>query len=169
MPPEIGGARYWHQRLYMNLEPEFGLQQDKDNYSNMRTAAETAPKGMSPQELRPKGRNSEALLKEVVAWLDEAKAEEIVSIDLAGKSSLGDFMIIATGRTDRHVGGIADQLRKKLKDAGVDGVRVEGMETCDWVIADAGDIIVHIFRQEVRDFYKLEKMWSAERPGETAH
>ena len=135
----------------------------------MRTAAETALKGTPPVELSPQGRSSEPLLKEDVAWLDDAKAEEIVTIDLAGKSSLGDFMIIATGRTDRHVGAIADQLRKKLKEAGVDSVRVEGTETCDWVIADAGDIIVHVFRQEVRDFYKLEKMWSAERPGETAH
>ncbi len=135
----------------------------------MRTAAEMAPNGTSPQDRTPQGSGSQTLLKEVVAWLDEAKAEDIVSIDLAGKSSLGDYMIIATGRTDRHVGGIADQLRKKLKEAGVEGVRVEGMETCDWVIADAGDIIVHIFRQEVRDFYKLEKMWSADRPGETAH
>ena len=135
----------------------------------MRTAAETARKGAPPQDLPPQGRSSEALLKEVVAWLDEAKAEEVVTIDLAGKSSIGDFMIIATGRTDRHVGGIADQVRKKLKDAGVDGVRVEGLETCDWVVADAGDIIIHIFRPEVRDFYKLEKMWSADRPGETTH
>jgi ribosome-associated protein len=135
----------------------------------MRTAAETALAGTPPQDLKPQGRSSETLLKEVVAWLDEAKAEEIVTIDLAGKSSLGDFMIIATGRTDRHVGGIADQLRQKLKAAGVDSVRVEGMDTCDWVVADAGDIIIHIFRPEVRDFYKLEKMWSAERPGETTH
>ncbi|MEQ1577719.1 MAG: ribosome silencing factor [Hyphomicrobium sp.] len=135
----------------------------------MRTAAGTAQKGTSPQEMPPQGRSSETLLKEVVAWLDEAKAEEIVTIDLAGKSSLGDFMIIATGRTDRHVGGIADQLRQKLKAAGVDNIRVEGTETCDWVIADAGDIIVHIFRPEVRDFYKLEKMWSADRPGEITH
>ena len=135
----------------------------------MRTAAEMAPKGPSPQELKPQGRSSESLLKEVVAWLDDAKAEEIVTIDLAGKSTLGDFMVIASGRTDRHVGGIAEQLRQKLKAAGVDTVRVEGTETCDWVIADAGDIIIHVFRPEVRDFYKLEKMWSAERPGETTH
>ena len=133
----------------------------------MRTAAEMAVNGTSPETRGPQGRGSSSLLKEVIAWLDEAKAEEVVTIDLAGKSSLGDFMIIATGRTDRHVGGIADQLRRKLKEAGVDSVRVEGMETCDWVIADAGDIIVHIFRPEVRDFYKLEKMWSAERPLET--
>ena len=149
--------------------PDFGLRTRKDTNSNMRTAAETALAGTPPQELPPQGRSSETLLKEVIAWLDDAKAEEIVTIDLAGKSSLGDFMIIATGRTDRHVGGIADQLRQKLKAAGLDNVRIEGMETCDWVVADAGDIIIHIFRPEVRDFYKLEKMWSADRPGETTH
>ena len=107
----------------------------------MRTAAETAQKGSPPKDLPPQGRSSEALLKEVITWLDDAKAEEIVTIDLAGKSSLGDFMIIASGRTDRHVGGIADQLRQKLKEAGVENLRVEGTETCDWVVADAGDII----------------------------
>ncbi len=104
------------------------------------------------------------MLDRVTFWLDEAKAEKIVSIDLKGKSSLGDFMVIATGRSDRHVGAIADQLRKNLKEAGISGVRVEGLETCDWVLIDAGDILVHVFRAEVRDFYNLEKMWSATRP-----
>lgn len=78
-------------------------------------------------------------------------------------------MVIATGRTDRHVGAIADQLRQKIKDQGWSHVRVEGMEACDWVLIDTGDIIVHVFRPEVREFYNLEKMWSAERPGEIAH
>jgi ribosome-associated protein len=108
-------------------------------------------------------------LKDVVHWLDEAKAEEIVTVDLAGKSSIGDFMVIASGRSDRHVGAIADQLRKKLKDAGCPSVRVEGLEACDWVLIDSGDIIVHVFRPEVRDFYNLEKMWSVERPADAAH
>lgn len=113
---------------------------------------------------------STALLASVMSILDEAKAENIVSIDLAGKSSIGDYMVIASGRSDRHVGAIGDQLHRKLKDAGVTGIRAEGMETCDWVLIDAGDIIIHIFRPEVRDFYKLEKMWTADRPGdETAH
>ncbi|HRO50191.1 MAG TPA: ribosome silencing factor [Hyphomicrobium sp.] len=108
----------------------------------------------------------DTLLKQIVHWLDEAKAEEIVTIDLKGKSSLGDYMVIATGRSDRHVGAVAEQLRKHLKENGVEGVRVEGLETCDWVLIDAGDILVHVFRDEVRDFYNLEKMWSAARPGE---
>jgi ribosome-associated protein len=111
-----------------------------------------------------------ALLKDIVHWLDEAKAEEVVTIDLAGKSSIGDFMVIASGRSDRHVGAIAEQIQRKLKDKGLGRVRIEGLEACDWVLLDTGDIIVHVFRPEVREFYNLEKMWSAERPGEqTAH
>jgi ribosome-associated protein len=105
-------------------------------------------------------------LKEIVHWLDEAKAEEVVTIDLKGKSSIGDFMVIASGRSDRHVGAIAEQLQKKLKEKGHSRVRIEGLEACDWVLIDTGDIIVHVFRPEVREFYNLEKMWSAERPGE---
>lgn len=113
---------------------------------------------------------SATLLADIVHWLDEAKAEEIVEIPLEGKSSLGDFMVVATGRTDRHVGAIADQLATKLKAAGQTGVRVEGLQTCDWVLVDAGDIIVHIFRPEVREFYNLEKMWKADIPsGEQQH
>ena len=104
------------------------------------------------------------MLAQVVSILDEAKAEEIVSIDLAGKSTIGDFMVIASGRSDRHVGAIGDQLQRKLKEAGVGRIRAEGMETCDWVLIDVGDIIIHIFRPEVREFYKLEKMWTGERP-----
>ena len=102
----------------------------------------------------------------IVAWLDEAKAEDILSIDIRGKTSIGDCMIVATGRTDRHVGAIADQLQRNLKEYGVSNVRVEGQQTCDWVLVDVGATIVHIFRPEVREFYNLEKMWSGERPGE---
>jgi ribosome-associated protein len=136
----------------------------------MRTAIEGARKGAPPAEIVREHAGSALLLKEVLHWLDEAKAEEIVSIDLNGKSSLGDYMVIATGRSDRHVGAIAEQLRKHLKDKGLGNVRVEGLETCDWVLIDAVDILVHVFRAEVREFYNLEKMWSAVRPGEqTSH
>jgi ribosome-associated protein len=137
----------------------------------MRTALEGARRGAPHAELLSEGQRSAALLQEIVHWLDEAKAEEIVTIDLAGKSSIGDFMVVATGRSDRHVGAIAEQLGRKLKEKGLGRVRIEGREACDWVLIDTGDIIVHVFRDEVRDFYNLEKMWSADRPGEptTAH
>jgi ribosome-associated protein len=89
------------------------------------------------------------------------KAEDSVSIDLTGKSSIGDCMVVTTGRSQRHVGAVADRVVKDLQAAGVSGVRVEGMRQGDWVLIDAGDVIVHVFRPEVREFYNLEKMWSA--------
>jgi ribosome-associated protein len=137
----------------------------------MRTALEGARRGAPHAELLSDGQKPAALLKDIVHWLDEAKAEEVVTIDLAGKSSIGDFMVVATGRSDRHVGAIAEQIGRKLKDLGLGRVRIEGMEACDWVLIDTGDIIVHVFRDEVREFYNLEKMWSADRPVEptTAH
>ena len=98
--------------------------------------------------------------------LDAAKAEDVAVIDLRGKTSIGDQMVVASGRSQRHVGAVADNLVKKLKDEGFGRARVEGMPQCDWVLIDTGDVIVHIFRPEVRTFYNLEKMWSADRPVE---
>jgi ribosome-associated protein len=91
--------------------------------------------------------------------LDEDKAEDITVIDLAGKSSFADTMVIASGRSARHVGAMADKLKEKLKAQGL-RVTSEGQQQCDWVLLDAGDIIVHLFRPEVRAFYNLEKMWA---------
>jgi len=84
---------------------------------------------------------------------------DIVEIDLRGKTSIADFMIIASGQSNRQVGAMTDHIRRRLKNAGVDGVSVEGESHCDWVLIDAGDVLVHLFRPEVRDFYKLEKLW----------
>ena len=119
-----------------------------------------------PAELLSQDIGSSQCAKHIVSWLDDAKAEGIITIDLAGKSSIGDFMVIASGRSDRHVGAIAEQLQRKLKEKGSGRVRIEGQDTCDWVLLDTGDIIVHLFRPEVREFYNLEKMWSADRPAE---
>jgi ribosome-associated protein len=101
-------------------------------------------------------------LQTVLASLDDAKAEDVITIDIAGKSVLGDHMVIASGRSHRHVGAIADRLVGDLKQAGFGPVRVEGLPHCDWVLVDLGDVIVHVFRPEVRGFYNLEKMWMAE-------
>jgi ribosome-associated protein len=106
------------------------------------------------------------LLKIVLDTLDAAKAEDVVVIDLKGKTSISDQMVVASGRSQRHVGAVADQLAKKLKEEGFGRARVEGMPQCDWVLIDSGDVIIHIFRPEVREFYNLEKMWSADRPVE---
>ena len=133
----------------------------------MRTATEAARESVPPTEVLATARTSEDLLKRIVAWLDDAKAEGIVTIDLKNKSSIGDFMIIASGRSDRHVGAIAEQLQRNLKNEGHGRIRAEGMPQCDWVLIDTGDIIVHVFRPEVREFYNRVKMWSADRTGDT--
>ena len=97
----------------------------------------------------------------VLASLEDSKAENIIPIDIQGKSSLGDHMVIASGRSHRHVAAVADHLLTALKDAGLGNARVEGLSGADWVLIDSGDVIVHIFRPEVREFYNLEKMWQA--------
>ncbi len=133
----------------------------------MRTATAAARKSAPQTEALSDRHASQALLDQITAWLDDAKAEDIVTIDLKGKSSMGDYMVIATGRTDRHVGAVADQLSQKLKEDGHARVRVEGQPQCDWVLIDAGDIIVHVFRPEVREFYNLEKLWTPDRTPDT--
>ena len=87
------------------------------------------------------------------------KAEDTISIDLRGKTTIADTMVVTSGRSNRHVGAVADRVLEDLRKAGVPDARVEGMPHCDWVLIDAGDVIVHVFRPEVRAFYNLEKMW----------
>jgi ribosome-associated protein len=94
------------------------------------------------------------------------KAEDVATLNLTGKTSFCDFMVVATGRSQRHVGSTADNVLKDLSAAGVRGVRVEGVPQCDWVLIDAGDVIVHVFREEVRSFYNLEKMWTGGPPAD---
>jgi ribosome-associated protein len=91
------------------------------------------------------------------------KAEDPTTIDLRAESTIADYMVVASGRSNRHVGALADQVIEDLRGAGLTGVRVEGMPLCDWVLIDAGDVIVHVFRPEVRTFYNIEKMWSRGR------
>jgi ribosome-associated protein len=110
-------------------------------------------------------------LQSVLASLDDSKAEQIVPIDLRGKSVIADHMVIASGRSHRHVTAVADQLLQALKETGYgNNAKVEGLASGDWVLIDTGDIIIHIFRPEVREFYNIEKMWLApELDGETVH
>ncbi len=102
---------------------------------------------------------SEALLARILTSLDEDKAEDVVQIDLRGKTSIGDYMVICTGRSSRQVTAIAEKLVERLKAEFGRGAKVEGKDTGDWVLVDTGDVILHIFRPEVREFYQLEKMW----------
>lgn len=98
----------------------------------------------------------------VLACLDDMKAEDTLTIDLREKSSIGDYMVVSSGRSQRHVGSVADKIAEDLDKAGV-ATRIEGVPHCDWVLIDAGSVIVHVFRPEVRAFYNLEKMWLAAR------
>jgi ribosome-associated protein len=125
------------------------------------------PKAAAKQAAPARVSPNQALLDQVLAQLEDAKATDIVAINLDGKSAIADDMVVATGRSNRHVGAIADQLVGKLKANGQRNIRVEGMEQCDWVLVDTGDIIVHLFRPEVRNFYNLEKLWSEHSPHET--
>lgn len=98
----------------------------------------------------------------ILSKLDDDKAQDIVLIDLKGKSPMADSMIVASGRSHRHVGALADHVLRTLKDAGHGRARVEGLPHCDWVLIDAGDVVVHLFRPEVRTFYNIEKIWSVD-------
>ncbi|MBL0948663.1 ribosome silencing factor [Brevundimonas sp.] len=104
----------------------------------------------------------------LLAKLDEDKAQDIVLIDLKGKSPMSDTMIVASGRSHRHVSALADHLLRTLKDHGLGRVKVEGLPHCDWVLIDAGDVIVHLFRPEVRTFYNIEKIWAVDSAHRTA-
>jgi ribosome-associated protein len=119
------------------------------------------PAKVRPTKVRP---NAEEILRLVLACLDDMKAEDTVTIDLTDKSTIADAMVVTSGRSNRHVGAVADHVLEDLAEAGVPGVRVEGMPHCDWVLIDAGDVIVHVFRPEVRAFYNLEKMWTPAQP-----
>ena len=99
-------------------------------------------------------------LKLILSRLDDMKAEETVTIDLRGKSAFSDYMIVTTGRANRHVGAIAENVTKALKETGVKSIHVEGLPNCDWVLIDSGGVIVHVFRPEVREFYNLERLWT---------
>jgi ribosome-associated protein len=132
----------------------------------MRSPREGARSGTPPSGFASFRAQPNRLLDVVLDTLDDAKAEDVVCIDLKGKTSIGDQMVVAWGRSQRHVAAVADQLIRKLKAEGFGRARVEGLPHGDWVLIDAGDVIVHIFRPEVREFYNLEKMWSADRPME---
>ncbi len=130
-----------------------------------RTLTTVHTKGRAPRAI-PKSpeRGADAAaraLELVLASLEDSKAEDIVSIDIAGKSALGDYMVVVSGRSNRHVSAISEHLISDLKDEGMGSARVEGLETGDWVLIDTGDIIVHVFRPEIREFYNIEKMWAA--------
>jgi ribosome-associated protein len=139
----------------MNTLP---AQMKRSGARKIAAAAKALPIGMPPPPL----------LASILESLDDAKAVEVVALDLDGKAALADQMVIASGRSNRHVAAIAEQLVEKLKAGGKADLKIEGLPHCDWVLVDAGDVVVHIFRPEVRSFYNLEKLWSPDAPREFA-
>ena len=133
-------------------------------FHQARSEAALPLSGIAAEALKP----AADLISVAHATLDDMKAEAVVDIDLAGKTSIADAMIVASGRSQRHVGAIAEALIRAFKEAGHGAVAVEGLPLCDWVLIDAGDLVVHVFRPEIRAFYNLEKMWGQDRPSETA-
>jgi len=129
------------------------------------TPMQTSDKSNSKTSNNPNF-NAEDVLKTVITSLEDSKAEELVNIDIRGKSALGDYMIVASGRSHRHVGAVAEHLVQDLKKAGYGVPKIEGVPNCDWVLVDTGDIIIHIFRPEVREFYGIEKMWLMKDDGD---
>ncbi|GAM97147.1 ribosomal silencing factor RsfA [alpha proteobacterium U9-1i] len=97
----------------------------------------------------------------ILSSLEDDKAEDILAIDIRGKSSFADMLVVASGRSSRHVGALADHVMRKLAEAGAKEIKVEGLPHGDWVLIDAGDVVVHLFRPEVRSFYNIEKIWGA--------
>ena len=118
-------------------------------------AATTAAQSLARTEME-----SPSLHDLVLSQLDDDQAQEIVTIPLEGKSAMADHMVIASGRSTRQVAAMAQKLAEKIKQAGFGHARVEGLPAADWVLIDAGDVVVHLFRPEVRSFYNLERMWS---------
>ena len=124
-----------------------------------KTAPKTARKTSTQAAFKAQP-DADKTLNMILSRLDDMKAEETVTIDLRGKSAFSDYMIVTTGRANRHVGAIAENVAKGLKETGIKSVHVEGLPNCDWVLIDSGDVIVHVFRPEVREFYNLERMWT---------
>ncbi|MEM8936679.1 MAG: ribosome silencing factor [Pseudomonadota bacterium] len=123
-------------------------------FSDADAAAERAANALSPEE------RSQAILNLILSELDADKAEEVVTIDLDGKSNIADAMVVASGRSQRHVVAMSDKIQRRLKEAGFGRCNIEGAGAGDWVLIDAGDVIAHLFRPEVRKFYNLERVWS---------
>jgi ribosome-associated protein len=143
-------------------EPQRSLPLNRDPAPSAQQASAVAEASEDDQS------RHERLEALILARLDDDQAQDVVFIDLKNKSSVADAMVVASGRSHRHVGAIADHLLRALKEEGYGKARVEGLPHCDWVLIDAGDVIVHLFRPEVRAFYNIEKIWSVEPPSRTA-
>lgn len=138
----------------------------EDDVLSYHVEAATSPVARSvPMTAAPTDAASDPLLQRILASLDDDKAEDVVCIDLKGRSDVADYMVICSGRSSRQVGAIAQKLVDRLKADLGRASKIEGKDQGDWVLIDAGDVVVHVFRPEVREFYQLEKMWMPSSAG----
>lgn len=144
-----------------NVSPKVSAKASKASASKPATSKAGAPRRpkSGPAIIATPEAIGSATLDLILARLDDMKAENTVTIDLRGKSAISDYMVVTTGRSNRHVGAVAENVAKGLKEKGIKGIHVEGMVNADWVLIDSGEVIVHIFRPEVREFYNLERLW----------
>lgn len=133
--------------------------QEDNDLSSLNNAAGVSAARAVPMTARLSDGSSEELLARILSSLDDDKAENVVTIDLRGRSSVADFMVVCSGRSSRQVSAIAEKLAERLKVEAGRSCKIEGKDQGDWVLIDTQDVIVHVFRPEVRDFYQLEKMW----------
>ena len=139
------------------------------NKVSAKQSKDTTDSGTARPGARPNGAPaaSEEILAAILASLEDDKAVEPITIELARKSSIADYMVVASGTSQRHIAAMAEHVQEHLKKAG-HVTHSEGLPRCDWVLIDAREVIVHLFRPEVRDFYNLEKMWSADFKADAA-
>jgi ribosome-associated protein len=145
--------------LYKSVLPKSG---------SAESASSKTRKTSTPKAALQAQPDADKTLNMILSRLEDMKAEETVTIDLRGKSAFSDYMIVTSGRANRHVGAIAENVTKGLKENGITGIHVEGLPNCDWVLIDSGDVVVHVFRPEVREFYNLERLWSQNPMGPQA-
>lgn len=162
--------RYYNYAATLPPSPASGLMRrlTQENYVlfNLHEAADNVAAQAVSMMAQPSDGQSDALLARILSSLDDDKAEDVVTIDLRGRSSVADYMVICSGRSSRQVGAIAEKLAERLKEEMGRICKIEGKEQGDWVLLDTQDVIVHVFRPEVREFYQLEKMWI---PGGSGH
>jgi ribosome-associated protein len=172
-PEKVAAKKLVKKAAPKKFAPKKAIKKPAPKKVAPKKAVKKAVKTSSPKtlvQIVPKGPRYEGpvwpLMDVILNALDDAKAEETIAFNIQGRSSMADGMVVASGRVNRHVAAISDQVVQKLKSMGQKDIRVEGLQTADWVLVDAGDIIVHIMRPEVRSFYNLEKLWSKDAPQE---
>lgn len=161
----FGKILCYKERIIQIQKKRFNFRLSENAQNNNMNSEEIQPKPKRIRKPKKSQIDAKSISELVLKSLDDDQGLDILSIDLAGKTSIADIMIVASGRNSRHVAAMADHISSVLKDSGAGRLKVQGLENADWVLIDAGDVIIHLFRPEVREFYSLETIWT----GQTKH